>query len=140
MVHPGIPGEQLDARVQAVEIVMPNPQLTDEQRILIFAPLFQHVKEELERLSGGDSRLRWALQRKLCKDLGYLERGTPMQRRSLKMKKMIEQQGLCSICSLPLEKEAELDRSEAMLGYTMDNTRLVHHKCHRDEQAKKGYT
>jgi hypothetical protein len=37
------------------------------------------------------------------------------------------------------EKGAELDRFEAKLGYTAQNTRLVHHECHIEDQAKKKY-
>lgn len=119
---------------------MPNPQLTPEQRETLFAPLFRRTKEELERLSGGDARLHWALRRKLTKELLYLERSTPAARTKLKMKKWIEQKGICPVCSQLLpEKNAELDRIEAFLGYVPENTRLVHHDCHIAEQAKKKY-
>jgi len=39
---------------------------------------------------------------------------------------------------LPL-KDIELDRLEAYFGYTAENTRLVHHKCHIADQKKKKY-
>jgi hypothetical protein len=119
---------------------MPNPQLTSEQRQTLFAPLFLRTKEELERLSGGDPRIQWALRRKLAKELVYLERSTPAARTKLKMKKWIEQKGICPVClQLLPEKNAELDRVEAFLGYVPENTRLVHHECHISEQAKKKY-
>ena len=119
---------------------MPNPQLTTAQRESLFAPLFRQTKDELERLSGGDLRLLWALRRKLAKELIYLERGTPAARTKLKMKKWIEQKGICPVCSLLLpEKNSELDRSDAFLGYTAENTRLVHHECHIEDQKKKKY-
>jgi hypothetical protein len=119
---------------------MPNPQLTPTQRATLFAPLFQHTKEELERLSDGNARLLWALRRKLTKELLYLERSTPAARTKLKMKKWIEQRGICPVCSRLLpEKNAELDRFDAFLGYTFENTRLVHHDCHIAEQAKNKY-
>ena len=119
---------------------MANPQLTPEQRDTLFAPMFLRTKQELERLAGGDSRLLWALRRKLTKELMYLERSTPAARTKLKMKKWIEQRGICPVCSelLP-EKNADLDRIEAFLGYTPENTRLVHHECHIQEQKKKKY-
>jgi hypothetical protein len=78
---------------------MSNPQLTPEQRTSLFTPLFCRTKEELERLSGGDARLLWALRRKLAKELTYLERSTPAARTKLKMKKWIEQRGICPVCS-----------------------------------------
>lgn len=119
---------------------MANPQLTKEQRETLFQPLFERVKAELERLASGDARLLWALRRKLTKELGYLERSTPNARNKLKMKKWIQQKGICPICKelLP-EKNAELDRFEAFHGYTAENTRLVHHACHIAAQAKRGY-
>jgi hypothetical protein len=73
---------------------------------------------------------------KFSKELMYDERGKPMQRRKVKEQKWKEQRGKCAICSGDLpETEAELDRIEAALGYTRENTRLVHHACHRREQA-----
>ena len=82
----------------------------------------------------------WALRRKLTKELMYLERSTPAARTKVKMKKWIEQRGICPVCSQLLpEKNAELDRFDAFLGYTAANTRLVHHDCHIAEQAKNRY-
>jgi len=119
---------------------MANPQLTKEQREELFAPLFKRTKEELDRLSDGDGDLLFALRRKLAKDLGYLERGVPMMRVKLKAQKRKEQSGLCAVCGKPLpEKGAELDRFVAKLGYTLENTRLVHHECHIEDQQKKKY-
>jgi len=120
---------------------MANPQLTDNQRESLFLPLFQQVKSELSRLADGDEKLLWALRRKLAKELGYLERGNPAHRNKLKVKKWMEQRGICPICHEELpEKNTELDRIEAFLGYTAENTRLVHHDCHIAEQKKKGYS
>lgn len=119
---------------------MANPQLTKQQREDMFAPLFKRTKEELERSAAGDADLLFALRRKLAKELGYLERGVPMKRMKLKAHKRKEQDGLCTICMKPLPvKGAELDRFEAKLGYTAQNTRLVHHECHIAEQTNKGY-
>lgn len=120
---------------------MANPQLTKQQREEIFAPLFKKIKEELDVLSAGDPDLLFALRRKLVKDLGYLERGVPMMRVRLKAQKMKEQEGLCAVCGKALpEKGSELDRFEAKLGYTPENTRLVHHDCHIEDQSKKKYS
>jgi len=120
---------------------MGNPQLSKEQRETLFQPFFERIKAELERLSGGDEKLLWALRRKLTKELGYLERGNPTTRNKLKMKKWMQQKGICPICNKPLpEKSAELDRLEAIHGYTEENTRLIHHDCHIADQERKGYT
>jgi hypothetical protein len=119
---------------------MANPQLTKQQRDELFAPLLKKTKEELDLLSFGDPDLLFALRRKLAKELGYLERGAPMMRVKLKAQKMKEQNGLCAFCNRPLpEKGSELDRFVAKLGYTAENTRLVHHDCHIEDQMKKKY-
>lgn len=34
---------------------------------------------------------------------------------------------------------SELDRKNASDGYTLENTELVHAKCHQERQAAKGY-
>ena len=82
----------------------------------------------------------WALRRKLAKELVYLERSTPMARRKLKELMFKKQGGVCPMCQEQLpEKGAELDRTEAYLGYTEANVRLVHHHCHVADQASKGY-
>jgi hypothetical protein len=72
--------------------------------------------------------------------LTHDERGTPAQRNKIKSLKRLEQNGVCPICSnqLPL-KYAELDRFRASAGYTMENTRLVHHDCHIQDQKEKSY-
>lgn len=120
---------------------MANPQLTKQQREEIFTPFFRKITEELDLLSAGDPDLLFALRRKLVKDLGYLERGVPMIRVRLKAQKMKQQNGLCAICERPLPvKGSELDRFVAKLGYTAENTRLVHHDCHIDDQSKKKYS
>ena len=119
---------------------MPNPQLSKAQRDDLFAPLFEKLLADLASVSQGDSRLLWALRRKLAKELIYLERSTPAARTKLKAMKWQEQKGLCSICgeSMP-QKGCELDRTEAYLGYIASNVRLVHHDCHVKDQASKGY-
>jgi hypothetical protein len=63
---------------------MANPRLTKDQRADLFAPLFDLVRNELDRLSAGDPELLWALRRKLAKELTYLERSTPSERGKLK--------------------------------------------------------
>ena len=49
-----------------------------------------------------------------------------MQRKQLKFTKWKQQKGLCFICHEDLpDKNAVLDRLEAMIGYTVENTRLL---------------
>jgi len=111
-----------------------NRTLTAVELREIFAPLFADVIARLDDAAAGDKGMLFALRRKVSKELEYLERGKPMQRRAIKRKKFEEQGGLCAECREPLGAEAELDRTEAILGYTMENTRLIHHACHRKLQ------
>ena len=82
----------------------------------------------------------WALRRFVYTRLMHEERGKPMQRRVLKLNKMISQRGLCFDCGAELPKRgAELDRIQAMEGYTEENTHLVCHECHRKSQEERGF-
>lgn len=119
---------------------MPGPRLTDEQRTKVFAPLFRRVLADLQRASGGKSDLLWALRRKLAKELTYLERSKPSQRKILKALMWGKQRGKCALCkkSMPL-KNSELDRKNTVRGYVESNVRLVHHKCHINDQARRRY-
>ena len=117
-----------------------NRQLSPEERERLFAPLIGMVRERLDALSGGDPELRFALNRKLFKDLSYDERGKPMERKILKALKRGEQGGLCTECRKALpETDAVLDRLSAMGGYTADNTRLICSPCDRRIQHGRGF-
>lgn len=119
---------------------MDNPQLTKEQRAQLFVPLFDCVKLKLHDLSSGDARLMWALRRKLAKELIYIERGTPAVRNKLKTLMWEKQNYNCALCHQPMQKNgSELDRFEAYLGYVESNVQLVHHECHINDRAGKGY-
>ena len=120
---------------------MANPLLTESQRKTLFAPLLKKTKAELLKFADGDEQVLWALRRKLAKELSYLERDKPANRKKLKEHKRKEQNNICPLCNLQLpEKYAELDRFDAISGYTAENTRLVHKDCHIKEQQKKKYT
>ncbi len=102
--------------------------------------IVESVRHLISKATKKDLALAWAMRRYVYTRLIHDEKGTPMQRRFLKMKKMISQKGLCAICRKKLPKKgAELDRRTAMLGYVEKNTRLVHHKCHRKSQEEKGF-
>jgi len=85
--------------------------------------------------------LLFAYRRKVVKELGYDERGKPGARGKLKALKWGQQNGKCAHCGteMPL-KYSELDRKNAADGYTIENTDLVHAKCHQERQAAKGYS
>lgn len=119
---------------------MPNPRLTSEQLDLA-RTLLEEVRTSLVDLSGGDKELLFAYRRKVYKELMHDERSKPMVRRRLKQLKMREQEGLCPLCKEPLpERGAVLDRTRAVDGYTVENTRLIHAACDVAHQAAKGYT
>jgi len=120
---------------------MPTRQLTPHELEHLANPLLAEVREKLRALCGADEELLWALRRKLAKHLIYDERGTPMHRRKLKQDKLKEQQGACLLCSQPLPvRGAVLDRLEAMLGYTHENTRLLCPRCDAQVQEERKYT
>ena len=116
---------------------MANPQLTDEQQLLA-KEILASVREQLLAHSNGDGDLLFALRRKVQKELTHDERGNPNQRNRVKKAKRAEQDNRCPVCDVLLpEKDCILDRFEAKLGYTMENTRLIHIECDRAEQAAK---
>jgi hypothetical protein len=118
---------------------MPNPRLTVEQLDTARAILGE-VRERISVASGGDPTLRFALRRKIQKELMHDERGTPAHRNKIKAIKRSEQRNLCPLCEEMLpEKGAVLDRFEAVAGYTVENSRLIHQHCDLKVQAARGY-
>ncbi len=116
-----------------------NRRLTDSEQEL-GRTILQNTREQLKEVAKDDAGLLWALRRYLYVRLHHDERGKPMQRKILKLKKMVEQKGLCAVCGKELPKRgSELDRMVAMDGYTEENTRLVCHECHRKMQAERGF-
>jgi rubrerythrin len=119
---------------------MANRQLSSEELANIARPFVDEVRRRLAELSAGDADLHWALRRKLAKELTYDERSKPMERRALKAFKRGQQGNKCAICDGELpERNAVLDRLEAMKGYTRENTRLVCPTCDRVEQERRGF-
>lgn len=120
---------------------MPNPTLSEDDRKHLFRPLFAEIVAMITKAAGGNEDRLWALRRKIAKELTYLERGRSRDRAKLKKLMRTRQNGLCGLCEQPLpEKGAELDRFVAKLGYVESNVRLVHHECHINDQAAKGFT
>jgi ribosomal protein L44E len=114
--------------------------LTEDERKQLFLPLIDEVRNRLKELSDGDLDLMWALRRKLYKTLTYDERDNPTNRRILKQVKRAVQKNRCASCGKGLpEKNAVLDRFEAMKGYTEDNTQLICPECNVRIQEERGY-
>lgn len=98
------------------------------------------IGKRLDKASNGDTNLRWALRRKVCKELSYQERGKPMLRVKLKMEKWKAQKGLCAECTQELpNRGAILDRLHAMHGYTTKNTRLLCPPCDARIQEERRF-
>ena len=102
--------------------------------------LLSSIRAWLDEASGGDRELRFALNRKVCKELSYDERSKPAVRGKLKRAKWKAQDGKCAECGKPMELTySVLDRHQAVERYTPENTRLIHAKCDYEGQASKGY-
>lgn len=118
---------------------MPSRRLTREEAATA-DDLLAQIKGMVMDAAGGDLVLLFALRRRLFMRLMYWERSTPAERTKLKATKHKTQGGLCAICGEAMDvKGAELDRADPVDGYTAENTRLVHHLCHREDQKIKGF-
>ena len=105
--------------------------------------LLDRMRISLKELSGDDPELLFAYRRKLAKELQYDERSKPTQRKSLKRRKLISQDGKCAICGNPLPPAAlgsVLDRLNAMDGYTDVNTRLLCRDCDLKTRRERAFT
>jgi hypothetical protein len=103
--------------------------------------LLSEIRKRLTDLAAGDPLLLFAYRRKIVKELGYDERGKPGVRGKLKSLKWGQQHGKCAQCHDDMALSySELDRKNAADGYTVENTDLVHAKCHQERQAAKRYT
>jgi len=121
---------------------MPTRKL-NEQELAITNSLLEDVRQSIEKLSGNDSDLRFAIRRKIAKELGYDERGKPSQRKRLKLKLLRLQKGVCAECGedLPLLAHgAVLDRKNAMAGYSVENVKLICRKCDDKIQESRIFT
>ena len=99
------------------------------------------VRERITQTARGEQSHIWALRRYIYIRLMHDERGKPGERKKLKFKKMVEQDAKCAERGGKLpEKGSELDRFDAMTGYTPQNTRLLSHNCHRKMQSEKGFS
>jgi len=119
---------------------MPNRNLSANE-LKRASELLADIRKRLMDLAAGDPLLLFAYRRKVVKELGYDERGKPGARAKLKALKWGQQNGKCAHCGeeLPLNY-SELDRKNAVDFYTIENTELLHAKCHQARQKAKRYT
>ena len=102
--------------------------------------LLEKIRAEIAALCGDDRQFLHLCRRRIFTRLERDERGNPADRRRLKRKKWRQQNGKCAMChgDMP-ERESELDRFNAVAGYTIENTQLLHHECHRRQQIDRGF-
>jgi len=119
---------------------MSTDQLAAAREILV------EIRRRIVDAAGGDQRFAFALRRYVFKNLSYDERDTPARRTKLKLQKLVDQNGICAYAKCPTphvkmtkEEEPELDRLDAIKGYTPENTVLMHHGCHRLSQKEKRF-
>lgn len=140
--HRGPAVRERSSPIGRFRVLVPTRKLTDEERGRVL-PLLEQVRQALKDLSGNDPELLFAYRRKLAKELTYDERSKPTQRKSLKRRKLIAQEGKCAICRVPLPPAAlgaVLDRLNAMDGYTDSNTRLICRDCDIKTQRERSFT
>lgn len=115
------------------------PELSEENRAKTVL-ILERIRTEILAVAGDDRDLIFQMKRYIAKRLEFDERGTPTQRRKLKAQMWKKQLGLCALCQGKLpERGAELDRFKAIDGYTVENTQLVCHPCHRKAQAARDF-
>ena len=103
--------------------------------------LLAAISKRIDELAGGDPELRFAYNRKVHKELMYVERGKPMQRRKLKELLYAEQGGKCFSCERSMAMQySVLDRKRASLGYVAENVDLICQPCDVLRQRSKTYT
>jgi hypothetical protein len=109
--------------------------------------ILDQARNNIREASASDPLAAFSIRRYVYKNLSYDERGTPASRTKLKLQKLLDQEGKCAYtdCPRPSHKmskadEPELDRLDPVYGYTIENTVLVHHECHRMSQSKKRFS
>jgi hypothetical protein len=113
--------------------------LSDKDRARAIA-ILEGVRRQIAEVAGEDRVRMFQVRRYILKRLEFDERGTPTQRRKLKDAKRKIQRGLCAVCQGELpERGAELDRFNAIDGYTVGNTQLICHSCHQKAEEERGF-
>ncbi|WP_017668025.1 hypothetical protein [Sandarakinorhabdus sp. AAP62] len=112
----------------------------DEAELAVARTLLAEFRARIDEAAGEDERLRFALNRKIYKELTYDERGKPNARQSLKARTAKAQNGQCAICAKPLpEHDTVLDRLAAEKGDVEGNVRVLCRSCDLTIQRGRGY-
>ncbi|WP_353217856.1 hypothetical protein [Sandarakinorhabdus sp.] len=116
-----------------------NRQLADDE-LAVARALLVDVRARIDAAAGGDEQLRFALNRKVYKELSYDERGKPNARVSLKARMVKAQGGKCAICAKPLPAvDTVLDQLSAIGGYVDGNVRVLCRPCDLAIQRERGF-
>jgi len=103
--------------------------------------ILEATRQMIQKAAKGNEEVGFRIRRYVRTRLEHDERGKPLQRKLMKLKKFAEQRGLCAVCGKPmtLEEEPHLHRIVSSRGYTAENTVLLHYQCHRGEQRSRGF-
>jgi len=103
--------------------------------------ILEETRRMIRESAKGDKEIEFRIRHYIRIRLEHDERGKPLERKLMKLRKFAEQRGLCAVCgkSMTLEEEPHLHRIVASNGYTLENTLLIHHACHREQQRAKGF-
>lgn len=112
----------------------------DETELATARALLSDIRALIDTAAGTDERLRFALNRKVYKELSYDERGKPNARQSLKARMVKAQDGHCAGCAKPLpDNDTVLDRLSADAGYVEGNVRVLCRPCDLAIQRGRGF-
>ena len=102
--------------------------------------LLADIRGRIDEAAGDDEQLRFALNRKVYKELSYDERGKPNARSSLKARMIKAQAGNCAECAKPLPPaDTVLDRLSADKAYVEGNVRVLCRPCDLAIQRGRGF-
>jgi hypothetical protein len=120
--------------------MMTTNRTLDEAELETARTLLDDIRARIDTAAKGDARLRFALNRKIYKELSYDERGKPNARQSLKARMQKAQDGKCAKCGEALpESDTVLDRLSAEQGYVEGNVRVLCRPCDLAIQRERGF-
>ena len=109
---------------------MTTNRTLDENELVAARALLADIRALIDTAAADDEGLRFALNRKVYKELSYDERGRPNARQSLKARAVKAQGGACANCAAMLpENDTVLARLETEKGFVEGNVRVLCRKC-----------
>ncbi|WP_310497737.1 hypothetical protein [Sandarakinorhabdus sp.] len=118
---------------------MTTNRTLDENELVVAQTLLAEIRARMDGIAGSDERLRFALNRKVYKELSYDERGKPNARISLKARTARAQNDMCAQCRTALSaSDTVLDRLVAEKGDVEGNVRVLCRKCDLAIQRERG--